>query len=253
MLLATLSLWRRDVVRFLRQPSRIIGAIGSPLLFWLLIGSGLQHSFQGGPGGPDYLRFFYPGALAMVVLFTAIFSTISVIEDRDQGFLQGVLVSPAPRLAIVAGKLLGGTTLAVLQAALFLTLAPLAIDGLSIGRVAGALAVCVGLGFGLTGLGFAIAWGMDSAQGFHAIMNLFLIPMWLLSSAAFPIGGAAGWVRSLMLVNPMTYGVALLRRSIVGFPAPGDPDATVALSVTVAFAALMAVVCAAMIARPRHR
>ena len=104
MLLASYTLWRRDVVRFVRQRSRVVGALGSPVVFWLLLGSGLGRSFAGDSTRPPvegYLQYFYPGTLALIVLFTAIFSTISVIEDRQEGFLQGVLVAPVPRSAIV--------------------------------------------------------------------------------------------------------------------------------------------------------
>ena len=219
MLLATFTLWRRDIIRFYRQRSRIVGALGTPVVFWLLLGSGLGSSFRVGPttapaGG--YLEYFYPGTLALILLFTAIFSTISVIEDRHEGFLQGVLVAPVPRTAVVLGKTLGGTTLALMQAALFLLLAPLANTPIGwaslpmLGLVLGTLA------FALTGLGFALAWTLDSTQGFHAIMNLLLIPMWLLSGAVFPPAGAAEWVRGVMLINPMTYGVSAIRGVLVG-------------------------------------
>src|SRR3954447_10480617 len=154
MLLAAWTLWTREIVRFYRQPSRIVGALGSPLLFWVLIGSGLGRSFkaEGSPQG-GYLEYFYPGTLALIVLFTAIFSTISVIEDRQQGFLQGVLVAPVPRLAIVRGRVLGATTLGLFQAGLFLLLAPLTFGSLGPGALLTVLAVLILLGLGLSGLG----------------------------------------------------------------------------------------------------
>ena len=214
MLLATYTLWVRDIVRFYRQRSRILGALGSPVVFWLLLGSGLGTSFRLGSdtslaGG--YLEYFYPGTLALIVLFTAVFSTISVIEDRREGFLQGVLVAPVPRGSIVLGKILGGTTLAIMQAALFLLLAPVANVHLRLATMPSLVMVLGVMAFTVTGLGFLLAWSLDSTQGFHATMNLFLIPMWLLSGAVFPAAGAAGWIRAVMLVNPMTYGVSALR------------------------------------------
>ena len=219
MLLATFALWRRDVVRFLRQRSRVVGALGTPVVVWVLLGSGLGSSFRtdaaDGPVG-GYLEYFYPGTLALILLFTAIFSTISVIEDRDKGFLQGVLVAPVPRAAIALGKILAGTTLALMQAGVFLLLAPLA--GVSISWASLPLmAVVLGtLAFALTGLGFMLAWMLDSTQGFHAIMNLVLFPMWLLSGAVFPPTGAAEWIRWVMLINPMTYGVSAIRGVLAG-------------------------------------
>ena len=219
MLLATFALWRRDVVRFYRQRSRVIGALGTPVVFWVLLGSGLGSSFRAGSAdGPvgGYLEYFYPGTLALILLFTAIFSTISVIDDRHEGFLQGVLVAPVPRASIALGKILGGTTLALMQAGVFLLLAPLA--NVSIGWASLPLmAVVLGtLAFALTGLGFMLAWMLDSTQGFHAIMNLFLFPMWLLSGAVFPPTGAAEWIRWVMLINPMTYGVSAIRGVLEG-------------------------------------
>ena len=214
MILATYALWRRDVIRFYRQRSRVVGALGTPVVFWVLLGSGLGSSFSVGslgvPAG-GYLEYFYPGTLALIVLFTAIFSTISVIEDRHEGFLQGVMVAPVPRIAIVLGKLLGGTTMALLQAALFLALAPLANAHVSWSSLPLLAVVLATLAFALTGLGFILAWMLDSTQGFHAVMNLLLFPMWLLSGAVFPPTGAAGWIQAIMAINPMTYGVSALR------------------------------------------
>jgi ABC-2 type transport system permease protein len=236
MLLAAWSLWTREIVRFYRQPSRIVGALGSPLLFWVLIGSGLGRSFRAeGALQGGYLEYFYPGTLALILLFTAIFSTISIIEDRQEGFLQGVLVAPVPRAAIVLGKILGSTTLALLQAAIFLLFAPLTYGAMGAGTILELLAILALLGFGLSGLGFLIAWMLDSSQGFHAIMNLLLVPMWMLSGALFPASGAAGWIQWLMWVNPLTYGVAALRSTIYGHTAAGDPSPMVSLAVVVSF------------------
>ena len=218
MLLAIFTLWKRDIVRFYRQRSRIIGALGTPVIFWLLLGSGLGSSFRIGPtsapiGG--YLEYFYPGTLALILLFTAIFSTISVIEDRNAGFLQGVLVAPVPRTAIVLGKILGGTTLALMQAALFLLLAPVANTDISLASLPMMGLVLATLAFALTGLGFTLAWLLDSTQGYHSIMNVLLIPMWLLSGAVFPLIGASAWIQVVMLFNPMTYGVAAIRSILI--------------------------------------
>jgi ABC-2 type transport system permease protein len=121
----TITLWQREIVRFYRQRSRIVGALATPVLFWLLLGSGFANSFRpGGAGDMGYAEYFYPGTMILVVLFTAIFSTISVIEDRKEGFLQAVLVAPVARSTVVLGKILGGTTLALGQALLLLAAAP---------------------------------------------------------------------------------------------------------------------------------
>jgi ABC-2 type transport system permease protein len=212
-LLPAFTLWWRELVRFYRQRSRVIGVIASPLVFWLVIGSGFGTSFRSGsaPGQQHYLDFFYPGALIMIVLFTSIFTMMSVIEDRKEGFLLSVLVAPVPRSAIVLGKVLGGTTLAAAQGLIFLIFAPLI--GVHFGLATFLLIVLTVflVSFALTALGFAIAWPMDSTSAFHAIINLFLIPLWLLSGSLFPLTGASGWIRMLMRINPLTYGVEALR------------------------------------------
>ncbi|HWY53681.1 MAG TPA: ABC transporter permease [Terriglobales bacterium] len=212
-MLPAFTLWWREIVRFYRQRSRVVGVIASPLLFWLVIGSGFGTSFRSGnaPGQQHYLDYFYPGALIMIVLFTSIFAMMSLIEDRKEGFLLSVMVAPVPRSAIVLGKVLGGTTLAAVQGLIFLAFAPFV--GVHMGLIDFLLVVFVVflVSFALTSLGFAIAWPMDSTQAFHAIINLFLIPLWLLSGALFPLSGASGWLRLVMRLNPLTYGVEALR------------------------------------------
>jgi ABC-2 type transport system permease protein len=210
---------------------------------------------EGLPGGGDYLRFFFPGTIVMILLFTAIFSTISVIEDRREGFLQSVLVAPVPRMAIVLGKVLGGTALAFGQGLVFLLLSPLLGITPTIGGWVLAIAIMLIVSFALTALGFCIAWRMSSTQGFHAIMNLFLMPMWFLSGALFPAGGAWGVLRWVMALNPLTYGLAGLRRamywgdaSVNGASASGLPSMTLCLVISTAFAATMFLL-ASMIAR----
>jgi ABC-2 type transport system permease protein len=215
-ILASMTLLSREMTRFFRQRNRVIGAFGSPLVFWVLIGAGMSSSFHppGMPSGMTAIEYLFPGTMTLIILFTSIFSTISIIEDRREGFLQSVLVAPVSRSAIVFGKILGGTMIAVLQAIVFLLLAPLAHMHLSFIAVLESVGVAILLGFALTGLGFSIAWRMDSTQGFHAIMNLFLIPMWLLSGSFFPMSGAPTWLYWLMKLNPLTYGVAALRRTL---------------------------------------
>jgi len=212
-MLPAFTLWWREVVRFYRQPARVAGVVLSPLLFWIVIGSGFGTSFRSGEaaGQQHYLDYFFPGALVMIVLFTSIFTMMSVIEDRNEGFLLSVLVAPVPRSAIVLGKVSGGTTLAALQGLIFLMFAPLVGIHLTPGSFGLVVLTVFLVSFALTALGFAIAWPMDSTQSFHAIINLFLIPLWLLSGALFPLSGASGWMRALMYVNPLTYGVEALR------------------------------------------
>src|ERR1700726_2042378 len=160
LLLPAFTLWWREIVRFYRQPSRVVGVLASPLVFWLVIGSGFGTSFRsgGGPGQQHYLDYFYPGALIMIVLFTSIFTMMSGIEDRKEGFLLSVLVAPVPRSAIVLGKVLGGTTLSAIQGLIFLAFAPLVgVDFTFVGFLLIVLTVFL-VSFALTALGFTIAW-----------------------------------------------------------------------------------------------
>lgn len=244
----------RELVRFFRQRTRVVGALGQPVIFFLLFGAGLEGSFKPPEWAPEtmtYQEYFYPGIAVLILLFTAIFSTISIIEDRREGFLQGVLVAPVPRLSLVLGKLSGGTVLAVVQAIAFLLIGPaFALVGLSapvtvdvsVLSVIETLLFLILLGFTLTALGYCIAWPLDSTQGFHAIMSVFLLPMWLLSGAFFP-GEGGGWLSWVIRINPLTYGVAGLRRLMYAgdpFPAsaPTLPPLWLSLLVTVLFCAV---------------
>jgi ABC-2 type transport system permease protein len=232
-LLPAMSLWWREVVRFYRQRTRVVGVILSPLLFWVVIGSGFGTSFNAGPsaGQQHYLEYFYPGALIMIVLFTSIFTMMSVIEDRREGFLLSVLVAPVRRSAIVLGKVLGGSTLAAAQGLIFLVFAPAIGVHFGVAQFALLVLTVFLVSFSLTALGFAIAWPMDSTQAFHAIINLFLIPLWLLSGALFPLSGASGWLRWLMRLNPLTYGVEALRGLL--FPGASSLDFSVGTSLLI--------------------
>ncbi|MFQ5839391.1 MAG: ABC transporter permease [Candidatus Methylomirabilales bacterium] len=214
--LPVMTLWRREMVRFCRQRSRLVGAFGQPLLFWIRLGGGFSASFRpsGVPEGTGSVEYFYPGIIALILLFTAVFATISIVEDRREGFLQAVLVAPVARSSIVLGQALGGTTLALLQGVFFLLLAPVAGISITVPSVLAAVAVMFLVSFGLTSLGLLIAWRMDSIQGFHAIMNLILIPIWLLSGAFFPASGVPAWLQWAMKLDPLTYGMAALRRCL---------------------------------------
>ena len=247
------SLWWSEVKRFYRQRARVAGVILSPLLFWLLLGAGFGRSLSVGPAtSQSYLEYFFPGALVMIVLFTSIFTMMSVIEDRKEGFLLSVMVAPISRGAIVLGKVLGGATLASLQGLMFLLLAPFIGVKFGVGALA-VMAVTVFLiAFALTALGFAVALVMESNQAFHAVVNLFLLPLWLLSGALFPLSGAQGWMRAVMRMNPLTYGVAVLRDEL--FPALArDLGVGVSLAILAGFCAALFAVSFAVVNRRRTR
>jgi ABC-2 type transport system permease protein len=246
-LLAAFSLGQREWVRFARQRNRVFGAIGQPLIFWLLFSAGLGPSFrvEGNSSDISYREYFFPGSLILILLFTAIFATISIIEDRREGFLQSVLVAPIPRWSMVLGKIAGGSLIALVQGLLFLLLGltlPLHFSAASLAAIVLLLAI---ISLGLTGLGFLIAWRLDSTQGFHAVMSVFLMPMWLLSGAFFP--ATEGWLGWIVRLNPLTYGVALLRRLLYWEAPPelqdvalrGLPSASLSWTVTIGFAITM--------------
>ena len=252
------ALCRREAKKFMRDRSRLFGALAQPVGFWLLLGLGFQGAFQmpGGPTGADtsYLEFLFPGIVVLMVLFTAIFSTISVVDERREGFLQAALVAPVPRIGLALGNAAGGTLLAAGQAVLFLAAAPLV--GLPVSLAGGvfALAVCLLTGLGFTALGFAIAWQMESTRGYHTVMNVLLIPLWLLSGAPFPVEGAAPILRWIVYANPVSYAVSGLRQALYGFGPAAAPQALaspgVCLSVTVVFAAAMLLLAARQARRP---
>jgi ABC-2 type transport system permease protein len=239
-LLPAFTLWWREIVRFYRQRARVVGVILSPLLFWIVIGSGFGTSFRSGQaaGQQHYLDYIYPGTLVMIVLFTAIFTMMSVIEDRNGGFLLSVLVAPVPRTAIVLGKVMGGTTLSAIEGLIFLVFAPFVGVHMTLASFGLIVLTVFLVSFALTALGFAIAWPMDSTQAFHAIINLFLIPLWLLSGALFPLSGASGWIRAVMYANPLTYGVEALR-TLMYPQAPSSFSLTESLMTLVLFALFM--------------
>jgi ABC-2 type transport system permease protein len=238
------------LVRLSRERTRVIGLVAAPFLFWLFLGSGLGQSFQPPAGASEggYLLYFFPGTVIMVVLFASIFSTMSVIEDRREGFLQSVLAAPVSRASIVLGKVLGGTTQAVVPGFLFLLTGPAVGFAFSLPQLIGLSFLLFLISFTLTSLGFLIAWRMDSVQGFHAILNLVLIPMWLLSGALFPASGAAPWIQWIMRLNPLTYAVSALRRAMHTQGSPlGEDVASFGLSLEItALFGLIAVTAALM-------
>jgi len=248
------ALTAREILKFVRDRSRVLGAVAQPLALWLLLGLGFQGTFQAPAGVAvegGYIEFLFPGILALVLLFTAIFSTISVVEERTSGFLQAVLVAPTPRTALVLGNALGGTLLATGQALLFLLALPLLDLRLTATGLLLITAVCVLTGLAFTALGFAIAWRMDTTRGFHAVMNLGLLPLWFLSGAMFPVEGAAAVLRGFVWANPVSYAVSGLRHGLHAGAAPATlAGPGVCLAVTGGFAVLMVGMAVWQVKRP---
>lgn len=214
------SLAWREFTRFIRQPSRVVGTVAQPLLFWVFLGAGFTGSFRM-PGNEhvSYLEYFYPGVMLMMLLFASIFSSITIIEDRDAGFLQGVLVAPVSRLGIVLGKVVGGSSIALAQVAVLLLAVPFLGLHLSLGSFLLLVAGLVTTAIGFSSLGFLLAWGMKSTSGFHAVMMVFLMPLWMLSGALFPVNNAPLWLHVLMTLNPVSHALVLMRAPFYHDPA----------------------------------
>ncbi len=238
-LLPILSLSKRELVRFYRQRSRIIGSLLTPLLFWLFLGGGLTAAFPDStlPGGGSFLQYYFPANLVLTILFVSIFSNMSLIEDRHEGFLQGVLVAPVTGVGMVGGKVVGGALIALFQGVLFALLAPFAGFHLDVVSAFELVAILFLLSVMLTSLGFAFAWKVDSSQGFHAVMNTILLPMWILSGTFFPLERAPMILKPLMYLNPLSYGYSLVKS--VMFKSSVEPFTTpVALGVSCLYTCL---------------
>lgn len=215
------SLWFRDAMRLKKERSRWFGVVLQPLVFWLVIGSGMSRGFQiADLNEGNYLQYFFPGTIVLSILFTTIFSVITVIEDRQAGFLQSVLVAPGSRLSLVLGKTAGVLTIVLLQVACFLAVAPFAgFPFASFDWIQFFAFVILGT-VSLTALNFAMAWIMNSSQAYHAVMSIILIPLWIMSGAMFPL--KSQWVDAVMLVNPIRYlvdGLRIAMGSEVAMPA----------------------------------
>lgn len=210
---AVYTIWLRDVIRFFREKTRILGMLGQPLLYLLIMGNGLASTFKipGSPPGFSYIQFIYPGIIGMSVLFTSIYSAVSIVWDREFGFLKEVLVAPVPRWTVAVGKALGGSTVAMLQGSILLLLAPLLGVSLSVLTLLKLLCVLLVIAFAITSLGITIASRMESMEGFQVIMNFLIMPLFFLSGAMFPLRGVSPWMETLMRLDPLTYGVDALR------------------------------------------
>jgi ABC-2 type transport system permease protein len=213
--------WWRDIIRFWRDRVRLVASFAQPLLYLVVFGSGLSASlgrgFAGGLGGDvSYTQFIYPGVISMTVLFTAIFGAMSIVWDREFGFMKELLVAPIDRTAIAVGKALGGTTQALLQGAVLLLLAPFLGVSLTPTIVLELLGLMFVLAFGLASMGVAIAARTRSMQGFQVVMNFLMLPMLFLSGALFPLVGLPGWLTVVTRLDPASYGIDPIRRVLLG-------------------------------------
>jgi len=216
-------IWYRDVIRYWRDRLRLVASLAQPLLFLIVFGTGLSSALKGafggvagasGSAGINYVQFIYPGIIG---------SAMSIVWDREFGFLKEVLVAPIDRSAIAIGKTLGGSTQAMVQGLILLVLAPFIGVTLTPLAVLELIPLIFVLAFALTALGVALATGMKSMQGFQAVMNFLMMPIFFLSGALFPLNNLPGWMTVLTRLDPAGYGIDPLRRVILG--ASGVPAA----------------------------
>jgi ABC-2 type transport system permease protein len=221
-------IWYRDILRYWRDRWRLVASLAQPLLFLVVFGSGLSSSLGGASafgtkGGLSYIQFMYPGIIGMAILFTAIFGAMSIVWDREFGFLKEVLVAPIDRYAVAIGKALGGTTQAMIQGLILLILAPFVGVTLTVPTVLTMIPLAAVLAFGLSAFGVALASTMKSLQGFQVVMNFLMMPMFFLSGALFPLNNLPGWMTVLTRLDPAAYGIDPLRRVVLsasGLPGP---------------------------------
>jgi ABC-2 type transport system permease protein len=214
-LAAVWALTKRDIVRFTRDRSQISGAIGRPAIWMVLFGSGLHHAMAGSVlRGVDYKQFVYTGAITMTILFGGMFQGVTIVWDREFGMLREVLVAPVSRTAIALGKTFGGAAVTLVQGLVAAAFAPMV--GVGLGFLEGAkLLVAMGvLSLGVTAMGVAVGSRMRTFEGFGVISNFVILPLYFLSGGVFPSEGLPGWMKTLVLVNPITYGVDMMRAAI---------------------------------------
>lgn len=245
---ATIALAKRELIRQTRQPSRIIASIATPLLIWLFIVGGFSNSIGSvAQSDANLAAYTIPGMASLTVMFASIFASISLIQDRHDGVLRAALVSPAPRWSIAMSKIGAGSILALLQALIvLLTLPFLGVTITPIG-ILGAIAGLCCISIALIGLGLALAWMVDSTQGFHGVMNSILMPMWLTSGAVFPVENAAGWLKVIALINPLTWTHTAMRSSL-GMDTGYSP--TIAWIISICFAIFGIALASFAISRP---
>jgi ABC-2 type transport system permease protein len=229
---AVYIIWYRDVIRFWRDRVRLLMSFAQPILYLAIFGVGLSATLgrsgsigRGLPASFSYIQFMYPGVLGMAVLFTAIFSAMSVVWDREFGFLREILVAPISRSAVAIGKTLGGATQAAFQGVVMLVFAPFVGVHLTVVSVVEAIPLLFLLAFALTSFGVAISARLKTMQGFQVVMNFLMMPMFFLSGALFPLSGLPGWMTVLTRFDPVAYGLAPIRSAILG--GTGLPQAAV--------------------------
>lgn len=211
------TMWLREMLRFWRSKSRIIGALATPLFFLVILGAGFSSSFQLQGGGTFNKSYLAPGLIGMSVLFSSLMGGVSIIWDREFGFLKEILIAPVSRFFVALGKAVGGVTTAMIQGILIMIIAWLiGVEYVSILGVLGSIVIMFVMGIGFIGLGIALASRIESHEGFQMVMSFLTMPLVLLSGAFFPISNLPAWLKAFVYANPLTYGVEALRYCLLG-------------------------------------
>lgn len=211
----------RELLRFVQDRPRMFSSFSMPIIFLIIFGAGFGRLIGQMMPGVDYIQFMYPGILAMTVLMTSVMSGVSIVWDREFGFLKEVLVSPLSRSGVLAGKAVGAAIIAIIQGAIMLVLAPIVNVPINLGTVLALLPLLLILSLALSGLGLLIGARMRSQQGFQIVMQLVIFPMMFLSGIFFPVSGVATWLEVLSKLNPVTYGIDAIRQVFLGTEVAG--------------------------------
>jgi len=206
----------RELLRFVQERSRLFSSFVMPLIFLVIFGAGFGELVGSMTPGVDYIQFMYPGILAMTVLMSSLMSGISIVWDREFGFLKEILVSPLGRGGIILGKAVGGAVVAVLQAFVMLILAPILGVSLSFTMVVELMLLIVIVSISLSGLGLLVASRMQSQQGFQVVIQLIIMPLIFLAGIFYPVNNVPVWMEVISKVNPLTYGVDAIRQVFLG-------------------------------------
>lgn len=210
------TIWYRDLLRFRRDKVRMVGSITFPLLFLVVFGSGLSGTMGMLAPGVDFSKFIFPGIVGMTVLMTSFTAGVSVVWDREFGFLKEVLVAPISRVAVAAGKTLGGATIALIQGIVMLLFAPIFGVSLPPGIVLKLLPVMFLVASALSAMGILLASRIKSMEAHQVVMQFLMFPMIFLSGVFFPVGNLPSWMSVLVKINPATYGVDSIRQLVLG-------------------------------------
>jgi len=213
------TIWFREAKRYVRYRSRILSSVVTPLLWLLIFGTGLGSAIRFGNIAGGYKAFIFPGIIGQTILFTAIFSGVSVIMDRQYGFLKEIMVAPVSRPSIVFGKALGIGTAAIIQGVILLLLSFVVGVHMTPVIFVASFLLMIPISVGLGGVGLLIAIFTDSMEGFNLIMSFIVLPMFLLSGALFPVTGLPSFLQVAVYLDPLTYGVDALRQVILGYGA----------------------------------